>query len=424
MAASDQIGQMIKVAAEATSAEDYDTAERTLRRLLRVQEADLGLSHPDVANTLNDLGVVCDRLGRPEEAEFLYRRALGIARRALGPGHTSVAKSVENLSKLYRAHGKTEKLAKLSSGGAVGLNTSSSEESAVVTDDPEPPAVPTASKDLVDSLQSSDSGPDNSSQTEDSPLPKWFTRWFGGFVLLAVGGAVLVVWLLFDRNPAVDSASDDGARTAQPPQLSTGDTFVGVGEATIFRETDQSEAPLSAAITATGSESSRENLSASLSSPPDRTVESLVAEAITSGGEEDDEFLTRSVGTLGSRTTLVGPDTVTVVTAEVCSRLDTRNDEGNSLAEWRCDAVGDQAIPGQLFFYTRIRSPRGTTVAHQWFRNDSLVDTVTLEIGANAGPGYRTYSSHTVSTEERGRWRVELRSPNETVLHSDEFVVP
>ena len=130
------------------------------------------------------------------------------------------------------------------------------------------------------------------------------------------------------------------------------------------------------------------------------------------------------MGTLGSRTTLVGPDTVTVVTAEVCSRLDTRNDEGNSLAEWRCDAVGDQAIPGQLFFYTRIRSPRGTTVAHQWFRNDSLVDTVTLEIGANAGPGYRTYSSHTVSAEERGRWRVELRSPNETVLHSDEFVVP
>ena len=113
MAEFDQVEQMTKVAAEATAAEDYTTAERTLRRLLRLQEADLGLSHPDVANTHNDLGVVCDRLGRPEEAEFLYRRALGIARRTLPPDHTSVAASLENLSKLYRAQGKTEKLAKL-----------------------------------------------------------------------------------------------------------------------------------------------------------------------------------------------------------------------------------------------------------------------------------------------------------------------
>lgn len=424
MAESDQIEQMIKVAAEATSAEDYATAERTLRRLLRLQEADLGLSHPDVATTHNDLGVVCDRLGRPEEAEFLYRRALGIARRALGPGHTSVAKSVENLSKLYRAQGKTEKLAKLSSGGAVGLDTPSSEVSAVIPDEP---ALATASAEpqsVVASAQSSHSGPDNSSQTEESPVRKWFTRWVGGFVLLAVGGGLLVIWLLLGRNPVTDYASEEGTRTSQSPRLSTDDVSTGVGEAIPTRETDQSEPPLSTAITATGSESSRENLSASLSSPPDRTVESSAAEAIASGGEEDDVSLTRSVGTLGSRTTLGGSDTVTVVTAEVCSRLETRNNDGNSLAEWRCDAVGDQAIPGQLFFYTRIRSPRGTTVAHQWFRNDFLVDSVTLEIGANAGPGYRTYSSHTVSTEERGRWRVELRSLDEAVIHSDEFVVP
>ena len=424
MAEFDQIAQMTKVAAEATSAEDYATAERTLRRLLRLQEADLGLSHPDVANTLNDLGVVCDRLGRPEEAEFLYRRALGIARRTLAPDHASVATSVENLTKLYRAQGKTEKLAKLSGGGSAGANTPSAEANVVATDEPETPTASTESQNVVDSSQSSHSSLDNSGQTKESLFRKWFTRWAGGFVLLAVGGGLLVIWLLLGRNPVADSAREEGTRTSQSPRLSTDDVSTGVGEAIPTREIDQSEPPLSAAITATGSESSRENLSASLFSPPDRTVESSAAEAIASGGEEDDVSLTGSVGTLGSRTTLGGPDTVTVVTAEVCSRLDTRNDEGNSLAEWRCDAVGDQAIPGQLFFYTRIRSLRGTTVAHQWFRNDSLVDSVTLEIGANAGPGYRTYSSHTVSTEERGLWRVELRSLNEAVIHSDEFVVP
>ena len=424
MAEFDQIAQMTKVAAEATSAEDYATAERTLRRLLRLQEADLGLSHPDVANTLNDLGVVCDRLGRPEEAEFLYRRALGVARRTLAPDHASVTTSVENLSKLYRAQGKTEKLAKLSSSGATGLNRPSSEASAVVADDPEPPTASTEPQNVVDSLQSTHSGPDKSSQTEESLLRKWFTRWFGGFVLLAVGGLLLVVWLLFGRNPVLDSASDDGARTSQSPPLSTRDVSTGIGEAIITSETNQSEVPLSAVITATESESSPGNLSPSLSSSPDRTLGLPAAESMTSGGEDDDVSSGRTVGTLGSRAGVGGPDAVTVVAAEICSRLETRNDEGNSLAEWSCDAVGDQAIPGQLFFYTRIRSPRGTTVAHQWFRNDSLVDSVTLDIGANAGPGYRTYSSHTVSAEERGLWRVELRSRNETVIHSDEFVVP
>ena len=68
-------------------------AERALRRVLRLQEAGLGLSHPDVANTLNNLAVVCDRLGRPDEAEFLYRRALGIARRTLEPNHPYIVTS-------------------------------------------------------------------------------------------------------------------------------------------------------------------------------------------------------------------------------------------------------------------------------------------------------------------------------------------
>ena len=153
MAEFDQVEQMTKVAAEATAAEDYTTAERTLRRLLRLQEADLGLSHPDVANTHNDLGVVCDRLGRPEEAEFLYRRALGIARRTLPPDHTSVAASLENLSKLYRAQGKTEKLAKLSGGGSAVLNTPSSEAGEAVADDLETSAASTDPQNVVKSSQ-------------------------------------------------------------------------------------------------------------------------------------------------------------------------------------------------------------------------------------------------------------------------------
>ena len=86
MAELDEVARIISEAEQATSAGDHAAAERALRLALKLQEAHLGPVHSDVANTLNDLGVVCDILGRPDEAEFLYRRALGIARRTLAAG--------------------------------------------------------------------------------------------------------------------------------------------------------------------------------------------------------------------------------------------------------------------------------------------------------------------------------------------------
>ena len=113
-----------------------------------------------------------------------------------------------------------------------------------------------------------------------------------------------------------------------------------------------------------------------------------------------------------------------VVAAEICSQLDTRAADGAPLAEWRCEPVVDRAAPGRLSFYTRIRSRTSTTVEHRWLRNGVLEQQVTLDVGANDGPGYRTYSSHTVSPEARGTWRVELRLGDQESLHVEEFVVP
>lgn len=56
MAELSEIERIVGEAEQATSAGDHAAAERALRRVLRLQEAGLGLSHPDVANTLNDLG--------------------------------------------------------------------------------------------------------------------------------------------------------------------------------------------------------------------------------------------------------------------------------------------------------------------------------------------------------------------------------
>ena len=120
MAELSDIERILGEAEQATAAGDHRGAERSLRRALRLQEAALGLVHPDVANTLNDLGVACDRLGRPDEAEFLYRRALGIARRTLEPEHPYITTSLQNLSNLYEAQGRPEKLVKARDGGTSG----------------------------------------------------------------------------------------------------------------------------------------------------------------------------------------------------------------------------------------------------------------------------------------------------------------
>ena len=116
MAELDEVARIITEAEQAASVGDHAAAERALRRARRLQETHLGLVHPDVANTLNDLGVVCDILGRPDEAEFLYRRALGIARKTLAADHPYIATNLQNLSNLYRAQGKPEKLAKVADG--------------------------------------------------------------------------------------------------------------------------------------------------------------------------------------------------------------------------------------------------------------------------------------------------------------------
>jgi hypothetical protein len=105
---------------------------------------------------------------------------------------------------------------------------------------------------------------------------------------------------------------------------------------------------------------------------------------------------------------------ITVSTAQVCRTFST------SGSSWRCDPVGDSAAPGPMIFYTRVRSPRDTAVVHRWYHGDTLRQSVTLRIQANATEGYRTYSRQTV---DDGDWRVEVRSADGNLLHEERFAV-
>src|SRR5712671_8019853 len=97
--------RMLEAAEQAAIGADLASADELLRGAARIQEAELGPLHPDLANTLNNLAIVAERTGRPSEAETLYRRAAAIAAAALPPGHPMVAESRQNLEDFCRARG-------------------------------------------------------------------------------------------------------------------------------------------------------------------------------------------------------------------------------------------------------------------------------------------------------------------------------
>jgi hypothetical protein len=102
----------------------------------------------------------------------------------------------------------------------------------------------------------------------------------------------------------------------------------------------------------------------------------------------------------------------TVDDAGMCTELSTR--------DWRCTAASRPVDPGQLFFYTRVKSPANLTVEHRWYWGDRLHRMVSLYIQANDRVGFRTYSRMVVKP---GEWRVEVRTKNGAVLHQEAFTV-
>ena len=96
---------IIEAAEQAAAAGNYASAEALLREAALLQEARLGPLHPDLANTLNNLGVVCEINGNPVEAEHCFRRAVAIATTVLEPDHPFVATSRKNLHDFCEARG-------------------------------------------------------------------------------------------------------------------------------------------------------------------------------------------------------------------------------------------------------------------------------------------------------------------------------
>jgi hypothetical protein len=332
-----ELRTVVDAAEQAAAAGDYAAAEHLLREGALLQEARLGSLHPDLANTLNNLGVVCEIMDKPADAELCYRRAYAIATAVLEPGHPFVATSRKNLKDFCDARGKPVEL-------------------------PIPPPVVAAER-------------KGWATHSDRPLrerpPRAMSRLSGfvrssrsvGIAALGVCGLAFVMFIATERwFGAIQSpspASTPEPLSVEPPPLPTV-TAGGIG------------GPL-------GGEDSGPRAASTASQP-------------------------------------------TVADAQLCRDLSTSGSRDRP-GDWQCDRPSLPVDSGALFFYTRIRSARDTTVQHRWYRGDSLRKVVDLPIRASPTDGYRTYSRNTVDQQSGGDWRVELRTTDGILLHEERFVV-
>ncbi|WP_103670392.1 tetratricopeptide repeat protein [Pseudanabaena sp. BC1403] len=84
----------------------YSESEPLYWRSLEIRERELGANHPEVSTSLNNIAALYYSQGKYSEAEPLYQRSLKIREWRLGLDHPSVAISLNNLALLYESQGK------------------------------------------------------------------------------------------------------------------------------------------------------------------------------------------------------------------------------------------------------------------------------------------------------------------------------
>ena len=337
-----ELRSVIEAAEQAASAGDYVTAELNLREAAALQETQLGPFHPDLASTLNNLGVVYERADSPAEAELCYRRAYAIATTAHAPNHPLVTTSQKNLEGFCKARG-------------IPFDRSTLQPERVAA--------------------------------KRKPVGT-FSRPIVVGVTGALGFAILLIAAFWVRSSGPDESSP--GPTPRPAQS---------------HEQVPEPAPIK-------SNPPQQELTTEANTSVPREIDSSVARG---SGESVAPESSRSVA--GERRAPATPVPVVTAMAEaqLCRSLSTR--------DWRCDPVSSPVAPGRLFFYTRVKAAQDTTIEHRWYREDRLRQSAELRIQASPVSGYRTYTRQTVTAENAGNWRVELRTKDGSLLYEERFVV-
>jgi hypothetical protein len=362
---------VVEAAEQAAAAGDYASAEQLLREAALLQEASLGPLHPDLANTLNNLGIVCEITEKPADAEEFFRRACAIATAVLEPDHPFVATSRKNLEDFCTARGRPIDL---------------------------PSAAP-----IADEQDAQPTGSDELPKANDLPN--------AAVVAADRDAPARVSDALQQERPSFEESRPVASRRSSRP-LAIGVGIAGgllvtfMATATWFRSNDQVQ--------------SSPGPSASPASPPTTPASPRVVPiAPDAPAREPSSLPTAEAKSRPTAASARRPPLVAA--AELCRNLSTGGPDGSS--RWRCVPPSPPVGPGPLVFYTRIKSPTATTVQHRWYRDDRLRQVVELPIRANPPDGYRTYSRQTVDSRGAGTWRVELRTKDGVLLHEERFVV-
>ena len=363
---------VLESAEKAAASGDFASAEQLLRVAARLQEAKLGPLHPDLANTLNNLAVVCEMTEKPADAERYFRRAYDIATAALEPDHPFVATSRKNLEDFCATRGLDVVIP-----APVPLPVAS----------PPPVQVPSRVKAIEEKPHVElrpRARPEPALHAEAQPgLEKTSLR---ALIMLAIGallsGFLLVTWLAAPWFRSSEAPGSSAPPAAPPPAASPART----------------ESPKPPDTQAAKPAETR---------PPEPKPKSSEAPKTPVARQPDPAKAARPAGA-ASKSALI------VVDANVCKDLQVT---GN----WRCEPPSRPVAPGRLLFYTRIKSPKDARILHRWFQGDRLRQAVELIIRANPGSGYRTFSRQTVN--DSGEWRVELRASDGTLLREERFTV-
>ena len=396
---------LFDAAEQAAMSGDYPAAARLLTDAARAQEAALGPDHRDLANTLNNLAVAHERSGDLDAAEREFRRAYAIASRSLAPDDPLVATSAQNLRDFCLVNGRSidgvtppsqahvfdwppaeggrhsttveryevppaSDLVVVAPAGAVPAGPSPTAPAAPV---PPPATAPTAAPASV-APEPARPSPVPRPAPSPSPVPqpapastptagapaRRVPGWLVGLAVVVLAG---VVWLLVGRRsePARPAPAEPVMDPVPPP----------------------AQAPNTAPAPPSGSRGSAKP------SPRATTPPSPAASTPGPGRAGD----------------------VTIGEARLCS----------ALVAYRCTAAVSPVRPGQITFYTRLVATRDTTVIHRWYRGGQLRQAVRLSVPARAA-GFRTYSRSNVY-DTGSEWRVELRTVDGALLHSETFQV-
>jgi DUF2914 family protein/tetratricopeptide repeat protein len=361
---------------------DYAEAARLLGEAARLQEATLGTNDVELANTLNNLAVAHERSGDLDAAEREYRRAHEIAAASRPADDPLVTTSAQNLREFCEANGRP-------------LDRPAPARAPVATAEPLAPVaaleadVPTAIVPRREIPAAASAPPAPKTATLPSPVPA-----------AAPAPAPAPAGAASSRAPAPvvrEKTIAPGRRLPIPLLVALGAlVLLAIWFFAGRRSSDAAAQPEAAApdsVTPPAA-ASPAPVPAPIATPPPPPARSTAASAPA------------------ARSGTAGTVPITIGDVRLCRSLS---------ASYECQPAGDTVPPGRLTFYTRLIVPQDTRVVHRWYRGDELRQAVRLDVAARK-QGFRTFSRGTVHATD-GEWRVELRTLDGRVLHTQTFRV-